>query len=190
MFYLADKGAHIIKYQLGNTNWQLSCNYWWYWTRKNITCVSNDWRATSCCWCRCHNQRHCCLCSSDFMDPQCYCELKLVNVLLCYLIIFSLDHYQTSQNTWFCIFFFYYFFINIVSLCQEVPEWCIIFQVIENIIFGSEFEYERYRKAIDVTALEHDINLLPVNIYIELYLIFLSKTIWRKFIFYLIHVLL
>ena len=33
----------------------------------------------------------------------------------------------------------------------------------ENIIFGSDFERERYWRAIDVTALQHDLDLLPVK---------------------------
>jgi len=36
-------------------------------------------------------------------------------------------------------------------------------QVRENILFGSKFEHERYRKVIDITALQHDLNLLPVR---------------------------
>ena len=37
-------------------------------------------------------------------------------------------------------------------------------QVRDNILFGSPFEYARYEKAIDVTALQHDLDLLPVSI--------------------------
>ena len=45
------------------------------------------------------------------------------------------------------------------------PYSCVFFQVRENILFGSKFEYDRYQKAINVTELQHDINLLPVRIY-------------------------
>nr|XP_025681032.1 ABC transporter C family member 12 isoform X4 [Arachis hypogaea] len=41
-------------------------------------------------------------------------------------------------------------------------------KVRENILFGSEFEYERYWKAIDVTALQHDLNLLPARDFTEI----------------------
>lgn len=37
-------------------------------------------------------------------------------------------------------------------------------QVRENILFGSTFEPARYEKAIDVTALQHDLDLLPVSL--------------------------
>ncbi|CAA7062353.1 unnamed protein product [Microthlaspi erraticum] len=44
-----------------------------------------------------------------------------------------------------------------------VPQvsWIFNATVRENIIFGSEFESERYWRAIDVTALQHDLDLLP-----------------------------
>ncbi|KAK7322538.1 hypothetical protein VNO77_25923 [Canavalia gladiata] len=44
-----------------------------------------------------------------------------------------------------------------------VPQisWIYNATVRENILFGSKFEHERYWKAIDVTALQHDLNLLP-----------------------------
>ncbi|XP_062162854.1 ABC transporter C family member 12-like isoform X2 [Alnus glutinosa] len=44
-----------------------------------------------------------------------------------------------------------------------VPQvsWIFNATVHENILFGSEFEAARYWKAIDVTALQHDLNLLP-----------------------------
>ncbi|KAL2347674.1 hypothetical protein Fmac_001674 [Flemingia macrophylla] len=38
----------------------------------------------------------------------------------------------------------------------------------ENILFGSKFEYEGYQKAIDVTALQYDINLLPGRDFTEI----------------------
>lgn len=38
-----------------------------------------------------------------------------------------------------------------------------LLQVRENILFGSTFEPERYWKAVDVTALRHDLELLPVK---------------------------
>lgn len=37
------------------------------------------------------------------------------------------------------------------------------FQVRGNILFGSNFEPTRYLKAIDVSALDHDLELLPVK---------------------------
>ncbi|KAK4858272.1 hypothetical protein QYF36_013686 [Acer negundo] len=45
-----------------------------------------------------------------------------------------------------------------------VPQLSWIFNATlrENILFGSEFEATRYWKAIDVTALQHDLDLLPV----------------------------
>ncbi|XP_047166488.1 ABC transporter C family member 12-like [Vigna umbellata] len=44
-----------------------------------------------------------------------------------------------------------------------VPQisWIYNATVRENILFGSKFEHERYRKVIDITALQHDLNLLP-----------------------------
>uniref|UniRef100_A0A2N9IKB1 ABC-type xenobiotic transporter n=1 Tax=Fagus sylvatica TaxID=28930 RepID=A0A2N9IKB1_FAGSY len=44
-----------------------------------------------------------------------------------------------------------------------VPQisWIFNATVRENILFGSEFESTRYWKAIDVTALQHDLDLLP-----------------------------
>uniref|UniRef100_M4EUA4 ABC-type xenobiotic transporter n=1 Tax=Brassica campestris TaxID=3711 RepID=M4EUA4_BRACM len=44
-----------------------------------------------------------------------------------------------------------------------VPQvsWIFNATVRENIIFGSDFERERYWRAIDVTALQHDLDLLP-----------------------------
>lgn len=33
----------------------------------------------------------------------------------------------------------------------------------DNILFGSGFEAERYWRAIDATALQHDLDLLPVG---------------------------
>ncbi|RYQ86551.1 hypothetical protein Ahy_B10g106219 isoform C [Arachis hypogaea] len=51
-----------------------------------------------------------------------------------------------------------------------VPQisWIYNATVRENILFGSEFEYERYWKAIDVTALQHDLNLLPARDFTEI----------------------
>jgi hypothetical protein len=37
-------------------------------------------------------------------------------------------------------------------------------QVRDNILFGSAFQSARYQKAIDVTALRHDLDLLPVSV--------------------------
>lgn len=37
------------------------------------------------------------------------------------------------------------------------------FQVRDNILFGSPFEREKYEKTLDVTALHHDLELLPVS---------------------------
>lgn len=44
-----------------------------------------------------------------------------------------------------------------------VPQisWIFNATVRDNILFGSPFEYARYEKAIDVTALQHDLDLLP-----------------------------
>ncbi|CAN8313677.1 unnamed protein product [Cochlearia groenlandica] len=44
-----------------------------------------------------------------------------------------------------------------------VPQvsWIFNATVRENIIFGSDFESERYRRAVDVTSLQHDLDLLP-----------------------------
>ncbi|XP_061357298.1 ABC transporter C family member 12-like [Gastrolobium bilobum] len=51
-----------------------------------------------------------------------------------------------------------------------VPQisWIYNATVRENVLFGSKFEYERYWKAIDVTALEHDLNLLPGRDFTEI----------------------
>lgn len=37
------------------------------------------------------------------------------------------------------------------------------YQVRDNILFGSPFEAARYEKAVDVTALQHDLEVLPVS---------------------------
>jgi ABC-type multidrug transport system fused ATPase/permease subunit len=44
-----------------------------------------------------------------------------------------------------------------------VPQvsWIFNATVRENILFGSDFESERYWRAIDATALQHDLDLLP-----------------------------
>lgn len=42
-------------------------------------------------------------------------------------------------------------------------------QVRDNILFGSPFDPVRYEKAIDVSELQHDLELLPVSIYRKLY---------------------
>ncbi|ESW20774.1 hypothetical protein PHAVU_005G013500 [Phaseolus vulgaris] len=44
-----------------------------------------------------------------------------------------------------------------------VPQisWIYNATVRENILFGSKFEHARYRKVIDITALQHDLNSLP-----------------------------
>lgn len=38
-------------------------------------------------------------------------------------------------------------------------------QVRDNVLFGSVFDPIRYERAIDVTELQHDLELLPVSIY-------------------------
>ena len=48
-------------------------------------------------------------------------------------------------------------------LCTFLTLKFCFFQVRDNILFGSEFEPSRYWKAIDVTALLHDLDLLPVK---------------------------
>ncbi|KAF5947189.1 hypothetical protein HYC85_013146 [Camellia sinensis] len=75
-----------------------SCSCWWYWRRKDVFYIGNDWGA-----------------SAGFMIIHIFNE-------------------------------------KILSL-----------QVRENILFGSNFEPARYWKAIDVTALQHDLDLLPVK---------------------------
>ncbi|GMP73754.1 hypothetical protein CsSME_00031411 [Camellia sinensis var. sinensis] len=52
-----------------------------------------------------------------------------------------------------------------------VPQvsWIFNSTVRENILFGSVFESARYEKAIDVTALQHDLELLPVSTSAEYY---------------------
>ncbi|KAJ7947402.1 ABC transporter C family member 2-like [Quillaja saponaria] len=51
-----------------------------------------------------------------------------------------------------------------------VPQvsWIFNATVRKNILFGSEFEYGRYWKAIDATALQHDLNLLPGRDFTEI----------------------
>lgn len=51
-----------------------------------------------------------------------------------------------------------------------VPQisWIYNATVRENILFGSKFEHERYRKVIDMTALQHDLNLLPGRDFTEI----------------------
>lgn len=39
-----------------------------------------------------------------------------------------------------------------------------VLQVRENILFGSAIDAARYDRAIDVTSLRHDLELLPVSI--------------------------
>ena len=49
------------------------------------------------------------------------------------------------------------------SLTIMSANFMMMFQVRENILFGSEFEPARYWKAIDVTELHHDLDILPVE---------------------------
>ncbi|RDY13192.1 ABC transporter C family member 2, partial [Mucuna pruriens] len=51
-----------------------------------------------------------------------------------------------------------------------VPQisWIYNATVRENILFGSKFEYEQYQKVIDMTALQHDLNLLPGRDFTEI----------------------
>uniref|UniRef100_A0A1J3J339 ABC-type xenobiotic transporter n=7 Tax=Noccaea caerulescens TaxID=107243 RepID=A0A1J3J339_NOCCA len=62
----------------------------------------------------------------------------------------ELSHYETSN-------------VVIRGSVAYVPQVSWIFNATlrENIIFGSDFESERYWRAIDVTALQHDLDLLP-----------------------------
>lgn len=39
----------------------------------------------------------------------------------------------------------------------------VSYQVRGNILFGSDFVAEKYWKAVEVTALQHDLDLLPVK---------------------------
>lgn len=52
------------------------------------------------------------------------------------------------------------------SVCYNVQfiTRIVDFQVRDNILFGSVFEPTRYEKAIDVTVLQHDLDLLHVSI--------------------------
>ena len=49
-------------------------------------------------------------------------------------------------------------------LLQRADLEILLIQVRGNIMFGSEFEPARYWKAIDVTELQHDLDLLPVSV--------------------------
>lgn len=42
-------------------------------------------------------------------------------------------------------------------------------QLRKNILFGSEFDPAKYWKTIDVSALQHDLDLLPVSKYTNIY---------------------
>jgi len=43
----------------------------------------------------------------------------------------------------------------------------LFLQVRDNVLFGSVFDPIRYERAIDVTELRHDLELLPVSIYMN-----------------------
>lgn len=45
--------THIVKYQLGYTNWKLGSSCWQYWGRKDVTYLSNAWRDSSSYICNC-----------------------------------------------------------------------------------------------------------------------------------------
>ncbi|XP_057789529.1 ABC transporter C family member 12-like [Salvia miltiorrhiza] len=53
--------------------------------------------------------------------------------------------------------------VEIRGSVAYVPQisWIFNASVRDNILFGSEFEQTRYWKAIDVTAMRHDLDLLP-----------------------------
>lgn len=57
--------------------------------------------------------------------------------------------------------------MDLLRLCINVVHILdienLFLQVRDNILFGSEYEPSRYWKAIDVTALQHDLDLLPVK---------------------------
>jgi len=49
---------------------------------------------------------------------------------------------------------------TIYNFCTDLT---VTPQVRDNILFGSPFQPPRYEKAIDVTSLRHDLDLLPVS---------------------------
>lgn len=57
-------------------------------------------------------------------------------------------------------FFFPPFYQNLFNM-HDCNVKC---QVRDNILFGSNFKPERYWKAVSVTAMEHDLDLLPVEL--------------------------
>lgn len=70
------------------------------------------------------------------MDLQCHCESPL-------LLAAKIKNYSSFQVLYFHLVY--------------------VLQVRDNILFGSWFEAERYWRAIDATALQHDLDLLPVG---------------------------
>lgn len=76
------------------------------------------------------------------------------------------------------LIFFFFFFFNLFGwshtfrqelCCIHINFLKLFSQVRENILFGSEFEPARYWKAIDVTELLHDLDLLPVKLIYDVY---------------------
>lgn len=51
-----------------------------------------------------------------------------------------------------------------VSVGLLISETLFI-QVRDNVLFGSVFDTTRYQRAINVTELQHDLDLLPVSVY-------------------------
>ena len=56
-----------------------------------------------------------------------------------------------------------YVFIHYLSNRQLFLNFACARQVRENILFGYPFQPSQYEKAIEVTSLQHDLDLLPVS---------------------------
>ena len=56
--------------------------------------------------------------------------------------------------------------VSLLLLNYQIDSYCTFscpIQVRDNILFGSPFQLSRYEKAVEVTALQHDLDLLPVS---------------------------
>lgn len=84
---------------------------------------------------------------------------------------------------------------TIMSLCTQFSvkvlvkcnfeTFIFIVQVRENILFGSVFQPARYERTIDVTALQHDLELLSVSTKQSIIILIFSHESSRVFYCYL-----
>ena len=134
---LAGWATNTIKCQSGRACRQFSCNSRKHWGGEDFSYFCNAWWNSTSIRIR-YLSGHSWfsgICSSSFMDLQCY---RKIQYLYCY-----------HSANW------------TLYDCTEKYLWYL--QVRDNILFGSPFQPPSYGRAIDATALRHDLDLLPVS---------------------------